>query len=405
MSSETSAHPYEKRAISMVALGYWSAALTNGALRVVLPVYLASIGVSISKIAFLFFLFKFAEIFAPMGIGVMLNRWGYKRTFITGLAVHSLISGLFLVPTFIGIYVERFIRGMLYFADMSSVYVKHFVAKEKQRFLINMILGLKESSKGVGMIGGGLLIAYMTLEHTLLVFAALTAFSTILAACYLPDLKERTRTPVLKIWGTVDNRIKTLGLGFGFLNGALDAWGVVVLPVYLTQVLGVAPAFVGTVMMAEYVFHGLVVTFFSKYVNLGWAPRKLLVLAGSLLIPVCLAMSLPAALYPYLTLVFVYMFFFSAAMVYYNHLMVEFASEEKTSLDLATYTTLSNVFKPVGVFVSGLLVDSLGFSWAYYFAAFLTLCSALTCIALPKSDGEQAEIPATYIPESATSSK
>ena len=92
-------------------------------------------------------------------------------------------------------------------------------------------------------------------------------------------------------------------------------------------------------------------------------------------------------------------------MVYYNHLMVEFASEEKTSLDLATYTTLSNVFKPVGVFVSGLLVDSLGFSWAYYFAAFLTLCSALTCIALPKSDGEQAEIPATYIPESATSSK
>ena len=116
-------------------------------------------------------------------------------------------------------------------------------------------------------------------------------------------------------------------------------------------------------------------------------------------------MSLPASLYPYLTLVFVYMFFFSAAMVYYNHLMVEFASEEKTSLDLATYTTLSNVFKPVGVFVSGLLVDSLGFSWAYYFAAFLTLCSALTCIALPKSDGEQAEIPATYIPESATSIK
>ena len=403
MSSETTAHPYENRAIAMVALGYWSAALTNGALRVVLPVYLVSVGVSISKIAFLFFLFKFAEIFAPMGIGVMLNRWGYKRTFITGLAVHSLISGLFLVPTFIGIYVERFIRGMLYFADMSSVYVKHFVAKEKQRFLINMILGLKESSKGFGMIGGGLLIAYMTLEHTLLVFAALTAVSTIFAACYLPDLKERTRTPVLKIWGTVDNRIKTLGLGFGFLNGALDAWGVVVLPVYLTQILGVAPAFVGTVMMAEYVFHGLIVTFFSKYVNLGWAPRKLLVLAGLLLIPVCLAMSLPAALYQYLTLVFVYMFFFSAAMVYYNHLMVEFASEERTSLDLATYTTLSNVFKPVGVFVSGLLVDSLGFSWAYYFAAFLTLCSAFTCVALPKSDAAQADAAATYVPETATS--
>ena len=405
MPSEPTACPCQNRTIAMVALGYWSAALTNGALRVVLPIYLASVGVSISKIAFLFFLFKFAEIFAPLGIGVMLNRWGYKRTFITGLAVHSLISGLFLVPTFIGIYVERFIRGMLYFADMSSVYVKHFVVKEKQRVFINMILGLKESSKGVGMIGGGLLIAYMTLEHTLLVFAALTAISTILAAYYLPDLKERTRTPVLKIWGTVDHRIKTLGLGFGFLNGALDAWGVVVLPVYLTQVLGVAPAFVGTVMMAEYVFHGLIVTMFSKYVNLGWEPRKLLVLGGLLLIPVCLAMSLPATLYPYLALVFVYMFFFSASMVYYNHLMVQFASEEKTSLDLATYTTFSNIFKPVGVFVSGLLVDSLGFSWAYYFAAFLTLCSAFTCVALPKSDTEQDDAAPTYAPQSATSTK
>ena len=112
------------------------------------------------------------------------------------------------------------------------------------------------------MIGGGLLIAYMTLEHTLVGFCRVDRFLDYLGSMLSPDLKERTRTPVLKIWGTVDNRIKTLGLRLRFLNGALDAWGVVVLPVYLTQVLGVAPAFVGTVMMAEYVFHGLCCHFF-----------------------------------------------------------------------------------------------------------------------------------------------
>jgi len=132
MVAEKSTSQIYKHTIAMVALGYWSAALTNGALRVVLPVYLASVGVSISRIAFLFFLFKFAEIFAPMGIGVLLNRWGYKRTFLTGLAIHSLISALYLVPSFVGIYVERFIRGMLYFADMSSVYVKHFAANNEE---------------------------------------------------------------------------------------------------------------------------------------------------------------------------------------------------------------------------------------------------------------------------------
>jgi predicted MFS family arabinose efflux permease len=362
---------------------------------VIVPVYYASVGVSLSKIAFLFFLFKFAEIFAPLGIGVMLNRWGYKRTFITGLTIHSLISSFYMAPSFVLIYMERFIRGLLYMADISAVYVKHFSLKEKQRFLINMILGLKEASKGVGMIGGGLLIAVMTIENTLLVFAVFTAISALVAVRYLPDLQEQVKLPVHKIWGAVDKKIKTLGLGFGLLNGALDAWGVVVLPVYLTKVLGAAPAFVGTVMMAEYIFQGLIVTFFSKYVNLRWEPRRLLVLGGLLLVPVSLALSLATTLYPFLVLVFIFMFFFSVAMVYYNHLMLDFATEEKTSLDLATYTTLSNIFKPIGVFASGLLAESMGFSWAYYFAALLTLSSALTCLALPKLTTEPADVAAS----------
>jgi predicted MFS family arabinose efflux permease len=135
-------------------------------------------------------------------------------------------------------------------------------------------------------------------------------------------------------------------------------------------------------------------------VNLRWEPRRLLVLGALLLIPVSLALSLAKTLYPFLTLVFIYMFFFSAAMVYYNHLMLEFASEEKTSLDLATYTTLSNIFKPIGVFASGLLAESMGFNWAYYFATLLTLLSALTCLALPRSMTEQSDAVGSYATES-----
>jgi MFS transporter, APGE family, 1-arseno-3-phosphoglycerate exporter len=391
MSATATSTESRKGTIGIVALGYWSAALTNGALRVIVPVYFASIGVSISKIAFLFFLFKFAEIFAPLGIGVMLNRWGYKRTFITGLAIHSVISTFYMVPSFVFLYIERFIRGLVYMADISAVYVKHFSAKENQRFLINMILGLKEASKGIGMIGGGLLIALFTIENTLLIFSAFTALSAICALRYLPDMREKVRLPVLKIWGAADAKIKKLGLGFGLLNGALDAWGVVVLPVYLTKVLGVSPAFVGTVMMAEYIFQGLIVTFFSRFVNLGWEPRRLLVLAGLSLVPVSFIFTFATTLHSFLTMVFIFMFLFSIAMVYYNHLMLDFASEEKTSLDLATYTTLSNIFKPIGVFASGLLAESLGFDWAFYFAAFLSLLSALTCLALPKATAARAD--------------
>ena len=385
-----------KGTIGIVALGYWSAALTNGALRVIVPIYFASVGVSISKIAFLFFLFKFAEIFAPLGIGLMLNRWGYKRTFIAGLAVHSVISTFYMLPGFLFLYLERFIRGLVYMADISAVYVKHFSGKQNQRFLINMILGLKEASKGIGMIGGGLLIAVFAVEHTLLLFSAFTTVSTLCALRFLPDMREKVRLPVLKIWGAADAKIKKLGLGFGLLNGALDAWGVVVLPVYLTQVLGVTPAFVGTVMMAEYIFQGLIVTFLSKYVNLNWEPRRLLVLVGLALVPVSVIFTFATTLQSFLAIVFIFMFLFSVAMVYYNHLMLDFASEEKTSLDLATYTTLSNLFKPIGVFASGLLASSFGYDWAFYFAGALTLLSALTCLSLPKSSASRTDSAVTF---------
>jgi MFS family permease len=370
--------------IANVALGYWSAAFTNGAMRVIVPIYFAASGLSITKIAFLFFLFKFAEIFAPLGIGLMLNRWGYKKTFITGLAVHSVISCFYSIPSFFLLYVERFVRGLLYMADVSAVYVKHFAPKENQRFLINMVLGMKEASKGVGMIGGGLIIAVLSIDQTLLIFAAFTAISALVALRYLPDLHEQVKVPVFRIWGSVGKPIKILGLGFGLLNGALDAWGVVVLPVFLATSLGATPAFVGMVMMAEYILQGLIVTLFSKYVNLNWQPKKVLAVGGTILAVISIGLAETLNLYVFLVIIFIYMLFFSVLMVYYNHLMLEFASEEKTSLDLATYTTLTNVFKPVGVLASGFLADSMGFSWAYYFAGALALLSALTCLALPR---------------------
>jgi predicted MFS family arabinose efflux permease len=119
--------------------------------------------------------------------------------------------------------------------------------------------------------------------------------------------------------------------------------------------------------------------------------------AGAIILAlISLGLAATINLYVYLVIVFIYMLFFSVLMVYYNHLMLEFASDDKTSLDLATYTTLTNVFKPLGVLASGYLADSMGFSWAYYFAAALAFLSALTCLALPRPRSEQAEVIGAY---------
>ncbi|MBI4488325.1 MAG: MFS transporter [Deltaproteobacteria bacterium] len=389
-----------KRAIAVVALGLWSASLTLGALRVMLPVYFASVGVSISKIALLFFFFKLSEIFAPAGLGLTLNRLGYRRSFIGALGLHSLLSCLyFLKPTFALIYLERFMRGVIGMQLVSSVYVKHFSRRDEQRFYINIMDGLKDAAKGIGMLIGGVLIAVLAFEHSILVFGLLTAATTAIALLYLPDLREEARTPVLKIWGAVDRKIKTLGAARGLLHGAMDGWGVAILPVYLTVVFGLSPALVGTVMMGEYVFHGVSVALLSRFLHVSWDSRKALIGCSLLLFPVCLSLALPMPIYLFLPLIFLYQFFNSGCMVYYNHLKLEFATEEKTSIDLATYATLTNAFKPVAVFASGLLAEAMGFSWAFYFSSLLILLSALTCLALPKPASQRAEVGRSYAGE------
>src|SRR3989338_6145935 len=386
-----------KRTIAVVALGLWSASLTIGALRVILPVYFVSVGVSISKIALLFFVNTLAQILAPIVVGLAINRLGYRRCLLGSLGIHSLISFMYIFdPAFVLIYLERFVRGLINMPLMSEVYVKHFSPKESQPHHINMMLGLRDVAKGIGMFVGGALIAFVPFRYSILVFGLLTTAAAVIALLYLPDLREEARTPVLKIWGIVDAKIKTLGLSRGFLQGAEDAWASAILPVYLTVVFGLSPTLVGTVMMLGLIFYGANVGFLSRWLIIGWDPRKALVISGLLLLPVCFSLSLPTSVYVLYLLICLYQLLNGACAVYQNHLKLEFATEENTSIDLAAFKTLSNVFKPLAVFVAGVLADTVGFSWVFYFSSVLVFFSALTSLTLLKSAPQLTGVEGSY---------
>ncbi|MBI4525238.1 MAG: MFS transporter [Deltaproteobacteria bacterium] len=392
-----------KSAIVVVALGFWSVALTLGAMRVILPVYFASVGLSVSKIALLFVLLKAAEIFGPMAEGLVINRLGYRRSFIGALGLHSLITCLYIFkPTLAVVNLERFMRGLLPLPLMSSVYVKHFSLKETQRFHINMLKGIYDVARGIGMFLGGVLIAVLPLDYSITILGFFTAGATVVGLRYLPDLKEKIKTPILKIWGSVDRKIKCLGLARGLLNGASDAWGIVILPVYLTVVFGLSPAVVGTIMMTGLVLHGISATLISKYVRDDWEPEKRLIVCGLLLLPVCLAMAVPMPLYLFLVFVFLYQLFLAANVVYYNQLKLEFSTAEQTSIDLGAYKTISSSITPITIWVSGILADALGFSWPFYLSSVLVLLSVCVLVGVVKAAPQRAEVMSVGVEEPIT---
>lgn len=382
-----------RRTIVAVGLGLWSVSLTIGALRVILPVYFASVGVSVPKIAFLFVLDTCGQILAPIVIGMVINRLGYRHCLLGGLGIHSLISLMYIFdPTFLLIYLERFIRGLITMPLMTEVYVKHFSPEERQSHHINLVLGLGDVSKGIGMFVGGGLIAFLPFKHSVVVFGLLTAVAAIVALLNLPDLREKVKTPILKFWGNVDIKIKTLGLSRGFLQGGEDAWASAILPVYLTVIFGLPSAQVGAVMMIGLIFYGANVSLLSRWIIARWDQRKALVCSGLLLLPVCLSLSLPTSVYIFLLLMCLYQLLNAACAVYQNHLKLEFASKEKTSIDLAVFKTLSNVVKPIAVLVAGILADTMGFSWVFYFSSLLVLLSALTSLVLSKAARQTAAV-------------
>jgi predicted MFS family arabinose efflux permease len=309
-------------------------------------------------------------------------------------------------PAFVLIYLERFVRGLVTMPLMSEVYVKHFSPKESQSRHINVILGCRDVAKGIGMLVGGVFIALLPFRYSIFVFGLLTGVAAVIALRYLPDLREETKTPMLKVWGIVDPKIKTLGLSRGFLQGAEDAWASAILPVYLTAVFGLSSTLVGAVMMVGLIFYGANVSLLPRWLITDWDRRYALVISALLLLPVCLGLSLATSVYIFLFLICAYQLLNGACAVYQNHLKLEFASNEKTSIDLAVFKTLSNAIKPIAVAVAGFLADAMGFSWVFYFSSLLVFFSALMSLALPKVTwGAAAVLASSYNSEVAALKK
>ncbi|MBI3076042.1 MAG: MFS transporter [Deltaproteobacteria bacterium] len=379
------------RVITTVALGFWSVAITLGALRVILPVYFASLGVSVTKIALFFVAYKASEVIANGVTGLAVNRLGYRRSYVGGLLAHTILSlSYILTPPLWAIYFIRLGRGMIGMNLLTSVYVRHFSPRESRRFHINLILGVKEAGKGVGMAIGGVLLALLSFKLSLVALGLFTAVETLLAFRYLPEVRERERVAVRRLWQTVPWEVKVLATARGFVYSARDCWAAAIAPVVLVRVFDLSASAVGFFMMVGLLALGGSQTLFARYLGRGWSSRTSLVVCGLAIAPVPLLMGHAPALGVFAVGYLLYYVMDGLWTSYHNHFMIEQASLEKTSIDLGAYKVIANVVPPFAVMVSGMAADAYGLAAAFYVAAGFALLGAVTPLALGWRQSEGA---------------
>lgn len=372
-----SSQPSHKLRDYVVVTGaYWVFTLTDGALRMLVLLYLHELGRSPLEIASLFLAYEALGVVTNFAGGWVGARFGLKMTLVWGLGLQVLACGmlgwrasLLTVPV---VLVAQAISGVAKdLTKMSSKsYIKLVVPKGDDHGLMKwvaLLTGSKNTLKGMGFFLGGSLLAAFGFGEACFGMAVALATTLALALALLPRAAGKAKSKLML--GELisrDARVNWLSASRLFLFGARDIWFVLALPLFLSSVLGLSHARVGGLLALWVILYGLVQASAPRFVvQRAKAPdaARLMGLTAALLVPLgALAIALytdldaGAALLLGLAL-FGFLFALNSAL--HSYLIVAYAREGKVSLDVGFYYMANAAGRLVGTLLSGAL-----FQWA-----------------------------------------
>ncbi|MCB9641599.1 MAG: MFS transporter [Myxococcales bacterium] len=372
--------------LRLVTWSYWLSTFSEGATRILIPLYFHSLGMKITKIAFMFLCYELCGLLANMIAGFWLNRNGYRKAFLCALGLHTVASAgyLFLGPMGSGwlllawVSSLRATRGVAkeVLKTTSSSYVKHLQTHHMQT---HFLLGGKDSAKGIGLLLGGLLLTFFGFTGSFLLLGLSTALCMLWAWFTLEDFRE-TKSISFRSFGQVESRMTLLATGRALLYAGRDLWLVLALPIYLSTA-GVSKISVGAILALGLVTFGLVQPVSGWWIKRRFVWRQRTLKAPWLYERVLGLSSLCLALIPLMmvflgqqiavavALIILYNILSGIATAPHNDLQLRFARKERASVDIAYYKTISQIGKICAVFFSGLLFAKWGLSgclWASF---------------------------------------
>jgi MFS family permease len=406
------------RDYAVVTGSYWAFTLTDGALRMLVLLYLHERGHAPMAIASMFLFYELFGVVTSLLGGWIGARFGLKSTLFSGLLLQIVACVMLAVDparlTVVWVMVAQAFSGIA--KDLTKMSSKSYIklvvpAGDVQGLLkwVAILTGSKNTLKGVGFFLGGVLLAAVGLRGAVLGMAVGLAVALCLAVALLPKAPGKSRAKVrLKDLVSRDARINWLSAARLALFGSRDVWFVLALPIYLSVERGWSHAGVGGFLALWIVGYGLVQASAPAFVGEaraeGGARRppgaaRLLRWSLALLVPmiaIVAGLQLGAPPTPVLVAgLVVFGAIFAANSAIHSYLIVAYAARDEVALRVGFYYMANAAGRLVGTILSGVVFQLAGQGQAGLVAclgtsiALVALASA-ACVPLRRAEAARA---------------
>jgi len=370
------------RDYAVVTGAYWVFTVTDGALRMLVLLYLNDLGYSPLEIASLFLFYEAAGVVTNLVGGWIGARLGLTSTLFMGLALQTLAVGALCIPaawlSVPYVMVSQAFSGVAKdLTKMSSKsYVKLVVPEDDSGALmkwVSVLTGSKNTLKGVGFFVGAALLAAFGFRTACAAMSGALLIALIAATILLPWAAGRAKDkPRFSAVLSRDPRINWLSAARFFLFGSRDVWFVLALPIFLGASLVWSFYETGGFLALWVIGYGFVQASAPRFVGsrrdddgtrVPPDAARLAHLTGALLLPLgalvaALLLGLPAG--PSLIAgLAVFGVVFAADSAIHSYLIVHYAESARVSLAVGFYYMANAAGRLVGTLLSGAI-----FQWA-----------------------------------------
>lgn len=381
---------------------YWAFTLTDGALRMLVVLHFHQLGYSPLAIAMLFLFYEFFGVVTNLVGGWLGARLGLNKTMNIGLLLQIGALLMLTVPTAFltvpWVMAAQALSGIAKDLNKMSAKsaVKTLVPNDVQGKLykwVAILTGSKNTLKGVGFFLGGALLSLLGFGSAVLAMAlVLLAVWLFSLATLKKDLGKSKSKPKFTQIFSKSRSINILSAARLFLFGARDVWFVVALPVFLSASLNWDHWAVGSFLALWVIGYGVIQSIApaitrNRYNHtpdgrtaFGWG--AILALSPAL-IATGLWLNWPTEQLLVIGLI-IFGILFAINSSLHSYLIVSYANEEHTSMDVGFYYMANAMGRLIGTVLSGWVYQSAGLTACLLVSAGFVVVATLISIALPR---------------------